>query len=169
MFESCTVLCCAAVLTAAAVENVRLCSYFSCDLFGMTCTVCSWPCQAYFMTLHVMHVHLLYKVTCVACIHNHVLHGYAVTNYTGVLAVCARYLPGVSKPSSVRNHLLLLPHISQHTVHPGGCQMHFRINITCLPHRCVMGPAWRQLAVLWPTLKNAGLGWRCCFPSGSGS
>ncbi len=112
------------LLTAAAVENVRLCSYFSCNLSGVTCTACSWPCQAHFMIYHVMHVHLPCIITCVTCIHNHVLHGYALKNIYRCASCCARYLLGVSKPSSVHHRLLVLPHISHCAFHLGGCQMH---------------------------------------------
>ena len=74
-------------------------------------------------------------ITCVTCTHNQVLHGY-VFNICRCASCCARYVLGdcipfffplvnrVSKPSSVRHHLLVLPHISHYAFHPGGCQMH---------------------------------------------
>ena len=69
-----------------------------------------------------MHVHVPDTITCVTRVHNQALYGYAL--YTGMLAVCARYLLGVSRSSSVRHHFLVLPHVSQHTFHPGGRQVH---------------------------------------------
>ena len=68
------------LLTAAAVDHVQLCHTLAAIYLGMTRTGCTWPCQAYLVIHHVIHVPLPDTITCVTRAHNHALHGYALEN-----------------------------------------------------------------------------------------